>query len=145
MKTSTYEGKHGIQWTDRMKLDGPDFVDDLVLLSHTQQQMQEENDQCSSSLSSASTYTNENTTFSNTTRRYTNIITLDGEALEHMECFKYLVSCYTDEQLESDADVNARIGKATTAFLQLNKQHIKLKTTVCQLISKSQSSIRTST
>ncbi|VDP48151.1 unnamed protein product [Schistosoma curassoni] len=41
MKTSTSEGKHGIQWTARMQLDDLDFADDLALLSHTQQQMQE--------------------------------------------------------------------------------------------------------
>ncbi|VDP16809.1 unnamed protein product [Schistosoma margrebowiei] len=41
MKTSTSEGKHGIQWTCRMQLDDLDFADDLALLSQTQQQMQE--------------------------------------------------------------------------------------------------------
>ncbi|VDP55115.1 unnamed protein product [Schistosoma margrebowiei] len=41
MKTSTSEGKRGIQWTSRMQLDGLDFADDLSLLSQTQQQMQE--------------------------------------------------------------------------------------------------------
>ncbi|VDO53910.1 unnamed protein product [Schistosoma margrebowiei] len=41
MKTSTSEGKHGIQWTSRMHLDDLDFADYLALLSHTQQQMQE--------------------------------------------------------------------------------------------------------
>ncbi|VDP68654.1 unnamed protein product [Schistosoma curassoni] len=40
MKTSTSEGKHGIQWTSRMQLDDLDFADDLALLSQTQQQMQ---------------------------------------------------------------------------------------------------------
>ncbi|VDP26127.1 unnamed protein product [Schistosoma margrebowiei] len=40
MKTSTSEGEHGIQWTSRMQLDDLDFVDDLALLSQTQQQMQ---------------------------------------------------------------------------------------------------------
>ncbi|VDO97531.1 unnamed protein product [Schistosoma margrebowiei] len=35
MKTSTSEGKYGIQWTSRMKLDDLDFEDDLALLSHT--------------------------------------------------------------------------------------------------------------
>ncbi|VDP68728.1 unnamed protein product [Schistosoma curassoni] len=40
MKTSTSERKHGIQWIARMQLDDLDFVDDLALLSHTQQQMQ---------------------------------------------------------------------------------------------------------
>ncbi|VDO69860.1 unnamed protein product [Schistosoma mattheei] len=41
MKTSTSEGKHGIQRTARMQLNDLDFSDDLALLSHTQQQMQE--------------------------------------------------------------------------------------------------------
>ncbi|VDP44127.1 unnamed protein product [Schistosoma margrebowiei] len=41
MKTSTSEGKHGIQWTSRMQLDDLDFADDLALLSQTQQQMPE--------------------------------------------------------------------------------------------------------
>ncbi|VDP16572.1 unnamed protein product [Schistosoma margrebowiei] len=41
MKTSTSERKHGIQWTDRMKLDDIDFANDLPRLSQTQQQMQE--------------------------------------------------------------------------------------------------------
>ncbi|VDO96149.1 unnamed protein product [Schistosoma margrebowiei] len=41
MKTSTSEGKHGIQWTARAQLDDLDFVYDLALLSQTQQQMQE--------------------------------------------------------------------------------------------------------
>ncbi|VDP58431.1 unnamed protein product [Schistosoma margrebowiei] len=35
MKTSTSEGKHGIQWTFRMQLDDLDFADDLALLSQT--------------------------------------------------------------------------------------------------------------
>ncbi|VDP44758.1 unnamed protein product, partial [Schistosoma margrebowiei] len=41
MKTSTCEGKRGIQWTSRMQLDDLDFADDLALLSQTQQQMQQ--------------------------------------------------------------------------------------------------------
>ncbi|VDP19279.1 unnamed protein product [Schistosoma margrebowiei] len=39
MKTSTFEKKHGIQWTSRMQLDDLDFADDLALLSQTQQQI----------------------------------------------------------------------------------------------------------
>ncbi|VDO58500.1 unnamed protein product [Schistosoma margrebowiei] len=41
MKTSTSEGKHMIQWTPRLQLDHLDFADDLSLLSHTRQQIQE--------------------------------------------------------------------------------------------------------
>ncbi|CAH8643390.1 unnamed protein product [Schistosoma margrebowiei] len=48
----------------------------------------------------------------------TNPITFDGETLEDVESFTYLGSII-DEQGGSDADVKARIGKARTAFLQL--------------------------
>ncbi|VDP58354.1 unnamed protein product [Schistosoma mattheei] len=41
MKTSTSEGKSGIQRTARMQLDDLDFTDDLALLSQSQQQMKE--------------------------------------------------------------------------------------------------------
>ncbi|VDP48768.1 unnamed protein product [Schistosoma margrebowiei] len=41
MKTSTSEGKHGIQWISLMQLYDLDFADDLAILSKTQQQMQE--------------------------------------------------------------------------------------------------------
>ncbi|VDP47768.1 unnamed protein product [Schistosoma margrebowiei] len=40
MKTSTSEGKHGIQWTAQNQLDDLDFAYDLALLSHTHTQMQ---------------------------------------------------------------------------------------------------------
>ncbi|VDP44845.1 unnamed protein product [Schistosoma margrebowiei] len=40
MKTSTFEGKYGIQWTSRMHSDDLYFADGLSLLSQTQQQMQ---------------------------------------------------------------------------------------------------------
>ncbi len=41
MKTSTGQKQNGIQWTFWTQLDYLDFADDLDLLSHTQQQMQE--------------------------------------------------------------------------------------------------------
>ncbi|VDP78783.1 unnamed protein product [Schistosoma curassoni] len=40
MKTSTSEGKHGIQWTARNQLEDLDFAHDLPLLSHTHEQIQ---------------------------------------------------------------------------------------------------------
>ncbi|VDO88438.1 unnamed protein product [Schistosoma margrebowiei] len=94
MKTSTSEGKHGIQWTSRMQLDDLDFADDLALLSQSQQQMQEKTTKC------------------------TNPITIDGEDLEDVKPFTDLGSII-DEHGGSDADVKARIGKARAAYLQL--------------------------
>lgn len=45
-------------------------------------------------------------------------ITLDGEALKEVEAIKYLNSI-TDEQRGSDADVKARINKASSTFLRM--------------------------
>ncbi|VDO62009.1 unnamed protein product [Schistosoma margrebowiei] len=40
MRTSTSEGKHGIQLTAQNQLDDFDLADDLALLSNTHEQMQ---------------------------------------------------------------------------------------------------------
>lgn len=37
MKKFKCQGNHGIQWTARMQVDDLNFVDDLALLSRTQQ------------------------------------------------------------------------------------------------------------
>ncbi|VDP21384.1 unnamed protein product [Schistosoma margrebowiei] len=47
-----------------------------------------------------------------------NALTHDGETLEAVEFFSYLRS-FVDKTGVSDADVKAKIGKATTALLQL--------------------------
>ncbi|VDP49555.1 unnamed protein product [Schistosoma margrebowiei] len=95
MKTSTSEGKRGIQWTSRMQLGDLDFADDLALLSQSQQQMQEKT--TSVAVASAAH---------------------DGEDLEGVKTFTYLGSII-GEHGGSGADVKARIGKARTAYLQL--------------------------
>ncbi|VDP32939.1 unnamed protein product [Schistosoma margrebowiei] len=119
MKTSTSEGKHEIKWTSRMQLDDLDFADDLALLSHTQQQMQEKT--TSVAATSAAIGLNMHKRKSRILRynaTCTNPITIDGEALEDVKSFTYLGSII-DEHGGSDADVNARIGKARAAYLQL--------------------------
>ncbi|VDP71568.1 unnamed protein product [Schistosoma mattheei] len=92
MKTSTSEGKQGIQWTSRMQLDDLHFADDLALLSHTQQQMQK-----TISIAEASTAVSLNIHKgeSNILRYNTacsNPITIDGEDLEDVKTFTYLSS-----------------------------------------------------
>ncbi|VDO59773.1 unnamed protein product [Schistosoma margrebowiei] len=99
MRTSTSEGKHGIQWTARNQLDDLDFADDLALLSHTHEQMETKTVSVPQSL-------------------HHNPITLDGKTLEDVESLTYLGSII-DEQGGSHADVNGRIGKARVAFPQL--------------------------
>ncbi|VDP41244.1 unnamed protein product [Schistosoma margrebowiei] len=115
MKTSTSEGKHGIQWTSRMQLNDLDFADDLALLSQTQQQMQEKTN------SVAAVGLNIQKGQSRILRyntACTNPITIDGEDLEDVKTFTYLGSII-DERGGSDADVKAWIGKARAAYLQL--------------------------
>ncbi|VDP28786.1 unnamed protein product [Schistosoma margrebowiei] len=100
MKTSTSEGKHGIQWTDKMQLDDLDLTDDLALLHKSQQQIQEKTTNVAAAVACI------------------NLITIDGEDLEDVKTFTYLGSII-DEQGGSDADVKARIGKARAVYLQL--------------------------
>ncbi|VDP75376.1 unnamed protein product [Schistosoma mattheei] len=119
MKTSTSEGKHGIQWIDRMQLDDLDFADDLVLLSQTQQQLQKK----ATSLASASAVAGLKIHKGRREiLRYntacTNPITIDGEHLENVKTFIFLGSII-NEHGRSDADVKALIGKARAVYLQL--------------------------
>ncbi|VDP34977.1 unnamed protein product [Schistosoma mattheei] len=106
MKTSTSEGKHGIQWTSRMQ---SDFADNLALLSQTQQQMQEKTNSVAAASAAVDLHTHKG---KSKILRYntacTNPITIDGEALEDVKTFTYLGSTI-DKQGGSDADVKARI------------------------------------
>ncbi|VDO55690.1 unnamed protein product [Schistosoma margrebowiei] len=100
MKTSTSDGKHGIQWTTRMQLDDLDFSDDLALLFQTQPQMQGKTTSVTAASAAHAT------------------ITLDGEDSEDVKLFTYL-GRIIDEHGTSDANVIAPIGKARVAYLQL--------------------------
>ncbi|VDP00770.1 unnamed protein product, partial [Schistosoma curassoni] len=89
MKTSTSEGKHGIQWTTKMQLDDLDFTDDLALLSHTEQQMQEKTTRVAA-VSVAAVGFNIHKGKSKILQyntAYTNPITIDGEDLEDVKTF----------------------------------------------------------
>ncbi|VDO59943.1 unnamed protein product [Schistosoma margrebowiei] len=119
MKTSTSEGKRGIQWTSRMQLDDLDFADDLALLSHTQQQMQEKTNSVAAASSAVGLNIHKG---KSKVLRYntecTNLLTIDGEDLQDVKTFTYLDNII-DEHGGSDPDVKARIGKAKAAYLQL--------------------------
>ncbi|VDO48698.1 unnamed protein product [Schistosoma margrebowiei] len=81
IKTSTSEGKCGIQWTPTMQLDKLDFADDLALLSQTQQQMQKTTNVAAVGLSihkRKSEILLYNTSC-------TNPVTIDGEDLEDVK------------------------------------------------------------
>ncbi|VDO78322.1 unnamed protein product [Schistosoma margrebowiei] len=119
MRTSTSEGKHGIQWTAQNQLDDLDLADDLTLLSHTHEQIKIK----TTSVAAVSASVGFNIHKGKTkVRKFkeenSNLITLDGETLEDVESFTYLGSII-DEQGGSDADVKARISTARATFLQL--------------------------
>ncbi|CAH8556054.1 unnamed protein product [Schistosoma curassoni] len=119
MRTSTSEGKHGIQWTAQNQLDDLDFADDLALLSRTHEQMQMKTaSEAAVSASLGLSIHKGKAKVLKFKAEDNNPITLDGETLEDVESFIYLGSII-DEQGGSDADVKARIGKAMVAFLQL--------------------------
>ncbi|CAH8640725.1 unnamed protein product [Schistosoma rodhaini] len=99
-----------------MQLDDLDFADDLALLSHTQQQMQEKTTSVAAAVGLIMNKGKSNYLLYNTA--CTDQITLDREALEDVETFTYPCSII-DEHDRSDADVRARIGKAREAYLQL--------------------------
>ena len=119
METSTAQKRNGIQWTLWTQLDDLDFADDIALLSHTQQQMQEKTNMVAAN--SARLGLNINIKKSkilkaNSTNQES--IRLAEETLEEVESFAYLGSII-DSKGGTDADVKTRIGKARTAFLLL--------------------------
>ncbi|VDP84751.1 unnamed protein product [Schistosoma mattheei] len=119
MKTSTSRGKHGIQWTAQNQLDDLDFAADLALQSHTHEQMQMKTTHVAvaPALEGLNIHKGK-TKVLKFKAENNNPITLDGKTLEDVESFTYLGGI-NDEQGGSDADVNARTGKARVAFLQL--------------------------
>ncbi|VDP52337.1 unnamed protein product [Schistosoma curassoni] len=117
-----------------MQLDDLNFADDLVLLSQTQQQIQEK----TTSVAVASAVVGLKIQKGKSkSLRYntacTNPVTIDRDDLEDVKTFTYLGSII-DEHGGSDADVKARIGKARAAYLQLksiwNSKHLSTNTKV---------------
>ncbi|VDP83855.1 unnamed protein product, partial [Schistosoma mattheei] len=107
-------------WRTGMQLDDLDFANDLVLLSHTQQPIQEKT--TSAAATSAAIGLNIHKGKSKILRYNTacnNPVTTDGEDLEDVRTFTYLGSII-DEHGGSDADMKARIGKARAVYLILN-------------------------
>ncbi|VDP83103.1 unnamed protein product [Schistosoma mattheei] len=103
-----------------MQLDDLEFADDLALLTHTQQQMQDKTTSVVAVLAAVDlNIHNGKSKILRYNTACTNPITLDGEDLEDVKTFTYLGS-FIDEHGASDTDVKARIGKARAAYLQLN-------------------------
>jgi Domain of unknown function (DUF6451) len=132
MKTSTSEKRNGIQWTLLSQLDDLDLADDLALLSHTQQQMQEKtNNMAANSTCLGLNVHKGKTKLLKVNADNTLPFKLNGEPLEEVDEFTYLDSI-VNKTCVTEANVRARIGKARAAFLQLknicNSRVISLET-----------------
>ena len=120
MKQSTEGRRTGIQWTLWSQLEDLDFADDLALLSHNHQQMKEKTGRLAGISETTGLKIHPDKTMIlkiNTTRDEE--IEVNGKALQEVDSFTYLGSII-DKKGGTEADVKTRIGKARTAFFQLN-------------------------
>jgi len=103
MKVSTAQKRNGIQWTHWTQLEDLDFADDLALLSHTQQQMQEKTNIIATHSASPGLIKGKSKILK--VNNYNMApIRLEGEALEEVESFTYLGSV-VDKWGGAEADV----------------------------------------
>ena len=109
MKKTTEYRRNGIQWTPWSQLEDVDFADDLAVLSHSHQQMQEKIEL----LNTVSTRHELNINRSKTKITKANIknnnpIILKGEPLEETYSFTYLGSTI-NKNGGTEEDVKGRI------------------------------------
>ncbi len=115
LKKTTAGKRNGIQWTLGNQLNDLDFVDDIALLSHNRQQMQEKTSDLSSVSAQLGLRIHEGKTkILKIQATSTEPVKLRGKPLEEVESFTYLLSII-DNQAGTDADVKAKIGKARAA------------------------------
>ena len=97
-------------------MDDLGFADDLALLSHTQQQMQEKsNIMAEHSARQGLNIHRGKSKILKVNVTSTVSVTLGAEAIEKVDHFAYLGRVF-DTQGATEADVKARIGKARVAF-----------------------------
>ncbi|KAJ8356884.1 hypothetical protein SKAU_G00196780 [Synaphobranchus kaupii] len=111
--------KNGIQWTLWSQLDDLDFADDLALLSHNCNQMQDKTTRLATTSAGTGFKINKKKTEIvkiNTTANTP--VTVGGEPIKEVESFLYLGSV-VDKKGGTDRDVTARTGKARAAFVML--------------------------
>ena len=121
MRAVTNQKRNGIQWTLWSQLDDLDFADDLALLSHNHQQMQEKtSDLHHTSVQVGLTLNKRKTKILRINAGTDEPVTIEGEELGEVASFIYLGSVM-DKSGGTDADVKTRIGKARSAFNMLKK------------------------
>ena len=121
MKETTRGRRNGIQWTPWTQLDDLDFADDLALLSHTREQMQEKTSVLNSLSRSVGLRIHPGKSkVLKIVSASKEQVEIEGNALEDVESFCYLGSII-DRDGGTTAEIKSRIGKAQAAFTSLNK------------------------
>jgi uncharacterized surface protein with fasciclin (FAS1) repeats len=134
MKKATDGRRNGIQWTMFNQLDDLDFADDIALLFHSHQQMQEKLTQVERRATETGLSINSKKTkvLKSNTKTQADL-TVNGQNLEEVDSFTYLGG-EVDNLGGSDKDVKIKIGKARTAFNMMGSiwkaRNISLKTEV---------------
>ncbi|GFS00157.1 hypothetical protein ElyMa_004547200 [Elysia marginata] len=121
MRRST-EGKlQGIQWTPTSQLEDLHFADDIALLSHIHQQMQETTTTLNTTSKSLRLKVNKNKTKILGLKTNNNRpVAVENEELENVASFTYQGST-TNKEGGVEEDAKKRIQKARQAFLGLKK------------------------
>lgn len=121
MKETTKGRRKGITWTPWTQLEDLDFADDLALLSHTQEQMQEKTEvlQHVSRSIGLRIHPGKSKVLRIGTQQQ-EPVKIGDKSLDDVDSFCYLGSII-DMEGGTTAEVKARIGKAQAAFLALNK------------------------
>ena len=116
MRQATINRRNGIQWTLFEQLDDLDFADDIALLSHSHQQMQEKLTELEKRASETGLVISTKKTKvlkANTNSQAS--VHVNAATLEEVNSFTYLGST-VDGMGGSELDIKNRIGKARSAF-----------------------------
>ncbi|XP_071123293.1 uncharacterized protein [Mytilus edulis] len=102
------------------QLDDLDFAEDIALLSHNHQQMQDKLEQVEKRVAETGLSINHNKTVLKSNTKSQASLMVNTQALEEVESFTYLGSV-VDNLGGSNKDVKIRIGKVRTAFIMMGR------------------------
>ena len=111
MRTILTEGNTGLRWTLYTTLEDTNYADDLALLLHTEDHMQEKTRKLEDNARMVGRKINAKKTklmYLNTERLP--VIFVEGKLLDTVDCFNYLGSCVTTES-GAERDIKFRIEK----------------------------------
>jgi hypothetical protein len=119
MTKATADGRRGIRWTPFTQLDDLDYADDISLLSHNADHIQQKTDRLAEYGEQVGLRINiKKTKLMKIGTERRDSITVRGEPVDDVERFCYLGSVVTREG-GTEADIKARLGKARQAFGRL--------------------------